>query len=460
MRKGEIAATDPRPFIWCRLTAFAIATAIFSLLILPRTLGAEETPDEAKAQAHQIAARLPRLRGLTFKTAVPIDVDTPAQARDVMRQETQKENPEEELRNDTAEGVLLGMWPSDFDLLRVSINSDSSDLLAFYSPDTKRMTLIEGDGAASSRVIIDDGRAHSFGYVTTMTIAHELTHALQDQYFDLNRLTKIKHDDDRALAFRAIVEGDATLTGLLYTFKGLDTADARAALTQIINLSAGASQSVSMPDTITMQTGFVYGVGTGFVGNAYKHGGFAAVNKLLRNPPASTHQILNPSLYFDHFTPPQNITIHGYESSLPGWHKVDEDTLGQMLLFATLHETLGDVAGLAPICNSWRGDRFVMLANGDARAMIGFIEFDSRDAASKFAATYAQVLDHAHSYDRAPHLVQAREKTAIVLIGEAASKGPSVSNALWAQTQFGDTRTRTASRAAMPSQLAAARVTN
>lgn len=392
-------------------------------------------PVDPRPQAREIAAKLPKLRKLAFKSEVPLDIKTAAQARELMRERVHKLLTPEEIQNSRDAGVLLALWPGDFDLEQASINLESSQLLAFYAHDAKRMVLIDGDDAAFSQVVDADGKPLAFRYMKEMTLAHELTHALQDQYFDLSRLERIKHDDDRQLAFQAIVEGDATLTGLMYTFKGLDGAQARAALGELINLSYTSREMVSAPDTITMQTKFVYGAGVGFVAYAFKRGGFEAVNKLLRVPPSSTREILNPQKFYDHPSPPQKIDVHGYEKGLPGWRAIDDNTLGEMMTLAMLHQTLGDAENWAPMCNSWRSDKFLLLANGSARAMIGFIVFADPAMASHFADTYSHILDLVH-HDRVPHLVQAQNKTVIVLVGEPAKRASALLPTLRAETKF------------------------
>ena len=411
--------------------------AVALLLIAAGSFAVRASDNDPRVEVQAIEAKLPAVRKLAFKRAVPLDLESAAQARDYMSTELRKETTPQQLQDDRDSGVMLALWPRNFDPERVALNMESSVLLGFYSPETKHMVMLAGDDAAFSQVVDGSGNPISFPHMREMTLAHELTHALQDQYFDLSRLEHIRHDDDRQLAFRAIVEGDATLTGLMYTFKNLDSAEARAALGELINMSyASPREMVSVPDTITMPGGFVYSAGARFVAHAFKRGGFAAVNELLRNPPSSTREILEPDKFFGHPNPPAKIAIRGYEKSLARWQLVEENTLGEVMMVAMVHQNLGDAENWLPLGNSWRADRFVILKNGNAMAVIGFIVFADPAIAARFTDTYSRILDQVHG-DHVPHLVEAHGKSVLILIGEPAKGGPVVTRALWAETKFG-----------------------
>jgi hypothetical protein len=194
---------------------------------------------------------------------------------------------------------------------------------------------------------------------------------------------------------------------------------------------------VSIPDTVTFATRFMYGDGTKLAALALKRGGWNAVDQLLRDPPQSSHQVLNPEAYLDHHVPPPlKISLHGYETLMAGWRKVDEDTLGQVGLLGMIHQNLGDAENWKPLCNAWTGDRYLTLSKDDDLAIIGFVVFDNQAAAAHFASTYAHILDLADA-QRIPHAVEARGNTALYLIGESATRASTISNPLWTKTDFG-----------------------
>jgi hypothetical protein len=127
-----------------------------------------------------------------------------------------------------------------------------------------------------------------------VTLAHELTHALQDQYYDLNRGDKMH--DDAALAFRSLVEGDAVVVQNAYA-KTMSAADQKSYQD---TESSGADQAYSnIPDILVASELEPYVVGPAFVEALKTHGGNEAINAALENPPQSTAQLLQLFDYLD-----------------------------------------------------------------------------------------------------------------------------------------------------------------
>ena len=112
----------------------------------------------------------------------------------------------------------FGLLPRELNLKEILVQVYSEEIAAFYDPKTKTMHLIKEPEAKAKkppsfleRLI---GKKAGFDKDENKTvIAHELTHALADQHFDLDALQKaVKNDDDRDLALSALIEGEATLT--------------------------------------------------------------------------------------------------------------------------------------------------------------------------------------------------------------------------------------------------------
>ena len=124
-----------------------------------------------------------------------------------------------------------------------------------------------------------------------MILAHELTHALQDQNFDLELADgrESPTTSDAMLAFKALVEGDATLAGFAYVRGGMDDTLAdfiTAHLTDLPQISA--AKETNVPDALSIPFIFQYAEGAAFVREAYRRGGWDAVDAAFREPPEST----------------------------------------------------------------------------------------------------------------------------------------------------------------------------
>ena len=152
-----------------------------------------------------------------------------------------------------------------------------------------------------------------------MLVAHELTHALQDQYFGVHTaLDRITDNDDRRLALKSVVEGDATLVGYGYISGIIDAETIHTLLTHLEDLPRMFDvQSPDTPAALRDSLIFQYTDGTRFVGEVYQHGGWSAVNALYGKPPLSTREILDPALYFSH-SAPLAITVGGWTPGAQG----------------------------------------------------------------------------------------------------------------------------------------------
>src|SRR5262249_37801695 len=115
---------------------------------------------------------------------------------------------------------------------------------------------------------------------------------------------------------------------------------------------------------------------------------------------------------------------------MAGWHKSDEDTLGELGLRIILENTRGTASPDLTLAAGWAGDRIVMLRKGETVSVIWLLAFRDPDSASRFAAVYRQALDHMHG--RPPeHRVEHKSNAVLVMIGEAAAQFDRMGPAVW-----------------------------
>jgi hypothetical protein len=179
---------------------------------------------------------------------------------------------------------------------------------------------------------------------------------------------------------------------------------------------------------------FQYSEGVRFVGEAYRRGGWNAVNALYASPPQSSQQIAKPGLYFDHPTLPADIRLSGYQQLLPGWTNADDNTLGQLLLSVILKRGLGEKAPQVRLAENWAGDRMITMRNGTALTIIWYLVFANDLGAEQFAAAYTTVLDSLLTRETT-HRVDYRGNAVLVLIGESARHFTRMAPAIWQATQ-------------------------
>jgi hypothetical protein len=252
--------------------------------------------------------------------------------------------------------------------------------------------------------------------------AHELTHGLQDQHFNLQKFmpeSSKSLDDDHQAARRFVAEGDATFTMFLYAVTAVSgkpvTPDLikmlRTQLDEFAKLSpedmikqnaAGFGGSMDpeikksidamndIPLTVLIPMIDSYTQGAGLAATAYDHGGWAGVNALFTEPPESTEQALHPATKMyptrDH---PKLVTI-SIATDKPE-NKIGDFVLGELQW--QVYFQLWLPAQRAIASEGWGGDHVIVIKRGDGRlvARIATV-WDTEKDAIEFADAYAASL--------------------------------------------------------------------
>src|SRR5438105_4066124 len=180
----------------------------------------------------------------------------------------------------------LGLAPAEFQYRALLIRLLTEQVAGYYDPKTQQFHLADW---------IDlDGRKP--------IMAHELTHALQDQHFDLRRFEHWpKGDSDAELAAHALIEGDATLVMVLYV-----SSNPMRALTFLKSLGATGVSTKELdqaPRVLRESLLFPYQEGLNWTRALYKQGGWQEVSQAFTTLPQSTEQVMHPEKYFAHEAP-------------------------------------------------------------------------------------------------------------------------------------------------------------
>ena len=406
--------------------------AILALLILRGCAYSLLNGDRVNSeQAAKVEAGIQDLRQLRFKHPVPLVVKTPDEAEVMMEADLMRDNTDSQLEADAVAGALTGLYPAGMDLKAQSLKLRKSQVAGFYDPHGKEMVLVEGGdnigfwNTATEFMIQRD-------IVGEMLLAHELTHALQDQNFDLeSSLDRVKDDDDRAIALKSVAEGDATIAGFAYAVGRMDNTIADMLTDNLKNLpQALKAEAPDTPEGLSAPLLFQYSDGVRFVAEAYRRGGWSAVDALYRDPPLSSHQILHPELYFDKHAPTPRITIAGYDPIMSGWKVADTDTFGELLLHVILERNLGPQSNELGLAARWTADRIIILQQSRAVDVIWMLTFSDAQTASHFTVVYETLLDRLLG-DATPHRIDTRSNAVLVVIGQGADYFDTLAPAIW-----------------------------
>ena len=328
-------------------------------------------PSLDPAAIAEIEGQVAEIRQLEpLKTVAPAIVDE-AHAKALLVDGFRKENTPQDL----ADGELLlrglGLWSTGRSLEEVMLSFFESQVLGFYRDTDKKLYVVSRSGG--------------FGPLERYTASHELTHALQDQHFDLGSLGLDRKDQgDRALAIRALVEGDASLASTYW-------AQANLTVAEILQMAAAATDPAQqaildgLPPIVREQLTFPYLDGLTFAMRLQQEGGWNRVDAAYRDLPASTEQILHPEKYLAGEKPVDVALPTGLAKRLgQGWSLATEDTLGELQLRTWL-ATGGAAVDAKAAAADWGGDRVGLYRGPDgAWAIVLATAWDTPEAADRF----------------------------------------------------------------------------
>ncbi|HJQ83501.1 MAG TPA: hypothetical protein VKA21_05460 [Candidatus Binatia bacterium] len=363
---------------------------------------------------------LPEVRQLAFTAPVPAAALSRAEMGDVMRRELEQTYAPGDLDRLQAVYVRLGLLPSGTDLPRALARLFQQEGAGFYDPRTKRL-VIGSDGLAGGIGVAALGFVTGRDLVGELVLAHELTHALQDQHWGLRTTPEPLLDGhgDRELARRALLEGDATLAGFEYVARApLDRRAIGVIERQLRGLPAELDRKYpDVPELLRASLAFQYEAGTAFVGWALGNGGFRLVDAIHADPPESTEQVLHPARYFGHRDRPVAIALDGADRlESGGWTRVVEDTLGELQL-RVLARRFFPRERADRVADGWGGDRLRALARGGDFLLLWLTAWDSPADAAEFADAAREMYPDAR--------VEERGERVLVLVGAGeADTGP------------------------------------
>ena len=312
----------------------------------------------------------------------------------------------------------LGLFPRDASLAALYVELLGSQVAGFYSPDDKQLYVVSKTG--------------TIGPVERVTFAHEYTHALQDQTFNLKALDISQiGQGDRGLARLSLVEGDAVTVQTIWTQQNLSPAEAIELLRAALD-PAAVKIMEKMPPVLLQTLQFPYTSGLQFVAGTQATGGWAAVDAAFHDPPASTEQILHPEKYTAHEAPVAIALPADLASRMgSGWKLSLQDTLGEFQLGIWLRSAVDRVPVANAAVAGWGGDRVALLDGpGGAWAIAVITEWDTLGDATEFADAAGQVVAQLSSPSTVTSAPNSKRVT--VLIGSDATVATRLDSVLGA----------------------------
>jgi len=348
-----------------RIAAVVIPVAIGVVLFAGRRRGVGDGP-----YAREVADAVPRIEeatGMKFKRPPRVEARDKAQVRDFLLKKFDEETPAKELAGEESAYKLLGLLPDTLDLRKFFLAVLTEQVIGYYDPATKVLYVVKG---ADEKTV-------------GITITHELVHALQDQYVNLDSMQKTTSDNDRLSAAQAVIEGQAQFEQLSIMVGGSSNIALRVGGRDRIREMIRDNQSAmpvfaTAPMVIQESLLFPYLSGADFVQRFKEKKGKA---NPLANVPRSTEQILHTDAYFG--TPPDEPSV----VTLPaprGATRVYENDMGEFGARLFLYQHLKNEQVAARSAVGWDGDRFVVVQNSAGRGIVWASVWDSSLQAATF----------------------------------------------------------------------------
>lgn len=333
-------------------------------------------PDLATLRA--IEGQVSQIRGLQALSEPELRVLDHVSLHQYLADQFERDYLASEREADQKEWVALGLIKSTDDLVQIQLNLLTDQVVGVYDSDAKSLVVVGDQGA--------------FGPAERMTYAHEFNHALQDQYYDLNRIAP-KHSDsnDHSMAVHALIEGDAIMLQTLWAVANLSQDD----LIQLARNAASGDDSLArVPLVVRTELLFPYVDGFSFVRAVYRQSGnsYAAVDDLFKNPPESTAQLLHPDKYRNQVHP-LDVQLTDIASKLgPDWRRVGAGVLGELDTRILLEQWGSEHGEAVRVASGWAGDRWQLVEKDGRSAIVVRSTWDSPDAARSFFSAYSRGL--------------------------------------------------------------------
>ncbi|HEV8297654.1 MAG TPA: hypothetical protein VGQ20_10160 [Acidimicrobiales bacterium] len=300
------------------------------------TRGDSRYPEQWDPRIQPLASFVERARGLSFEHPVYVDF---SEREDFVAKAGEGYEMSDEERKEveqwTGQLRAFGLVRGEVDLFGSSKKLNTDGVAAYYSFDTKRITVNGTDLDENTRV----------------TVVHELTHALQDQHFDLTKLQR-DHEEDVEDTLTAMFEGDAVRIQSMY-FASLSDAEQERAMTNM-DSDIDEADLGDVPLVLSSLFGSPYTLGEPFVTLLAELKGDRGVNEAMLNPPASTEQLLDPFRYL-HADMPETVSEPELQK---GEEKFDSGVLGAMFWYLVFSQRVGPKDALAA-ADGWGGDSYV-----------------------------------------------------------------------------------------------------
>lgn len=335
-----------------------------------------------EAETKAILEQASEMRHLKILSPVKSGIKSRAEIEQMLIRHLDEKSKPGELEASGKALVAFGLASKDFRYREFIIKLLTEQVAGFYDPKTKEFFLADWNELEAQKPVM----------------AHELTHALQDQHFNLRRFEDWpRGDSDRELAIHALIEGDATVLMFDYLLKPQGMSVAKlpmsiSALTESGMAMAGGDEMKvikSAPAAIRESLIFPYSYGAGFAQEMLKQKGWEGLTQAFTDLPQSTEQILHFDKYLAREAPVK-VQLTDIAATLgKDWKRLDVDINGEFGYGVLLSEYIPK-AEARQAAAGWGGDQWALYENAaDGHLMVVHRSvWDTKGDAEEFFKAY------------------------------------------------------------------------
>jgi hypothetical protein len=405
-----------------RISAFLLRPCSLCFLLLnlfttPVT-AAESSAD--KVRNHQdfseIRKQVETLRGKNFLREVPVFNVSEKELRATSSKDLEKDFPGQELHHYEELLAWLDLVPPGTDLKAAYGQFFAEELAGLYDPETKEMAIpFSAVETNSNKNPTQKKLQDLYPAVDKIVLAHEFTHALEDQYWSLD--DPQDHDrelsTDRGTAHSFLAEGSASRlmieaipaqmagdasTPYFLVWNALHSPAGEGILNYALKDAWKSADTLveGVPESIARTEAMSYSFGYSFCTEMLRKWGLDGLDYVYEHPPVSSEQVMHPRKYWEWRDFPVQIDM---PKTLPGdWKQISIDSFGESgvaVLFGCQFSNLNHGLDLA---RGWDGDHAALFEDATGgRLLFWASSWDSTNAAGRFASACIREREVAHS---------------------------------------------------------------
>ena len=331
----------------------------------PTPAQSSPTPSPLTALFAQILERTSAIRGLDPLTDVAPMFMTREELATSLREDLEDERAD--ILKSESLLKILGLIPADSDLYEMLLDLYGEQVVGFYDTETQELYMIQD--------------IEEITPLEEATLAHEYTHALQQQHFDIHTLgEETEEDSEASAALTALIEWDASAVQFEYIFTHFTSRQ----IQDMFGDDGDSSVFNASPYFLQQSLLFPYSTGLELIYALLGSGQWGTVDSAYASPPVSTEQVLHPDKYLQGEIP-VTVPLPDVAAALgQGWREIYSDVMGEFSLRTYLETRTGEGTA-ADAAEGWGGDSFALLEGPQGEeALVLLLHWDTSEDALEF----------------------------------------------------------------------------